>query len=254
MDGRETPRNHHEMSLINNLYASFVNLEVRSDRLQHMQRQLRRIGMKAIRQKGILPQEVKGDRTKYKTMLNRTPGALGCHLSQVEVMKKALAVGKHAFVMEDDVVFCTDFNERLEYIERFLEGREWDVFWLGGTFHSNPPVWHKDKDVERTEDPRILRTYGIWSTYAYIVNVSSIDRVIRLLDENVHDSPGIDTLFIKLQPQLQTFCFIPGCVKQFDNKSNIGTGMTVFSNFAKLGDYWYQETMHDFNPDKLRLP
>jgi GR25 family glycosyltransferase involved in LPS biosynthesis len=242
------------MSLINNLYASFVNLDIRDDRLRHMQKQFRRIGLRAVRQKGILPHEVKGDRSKYKAMLNRTPGALGCHMSQVEVMKKALDIGKHAFVMEDDLVFCTDFNERLEYIERFLDGREWDVFWLGATFHSNPPVWHKDKDAERTEDPRILRTYGIWSTYAYIVNHSSISKIINLLDENVHDSPGIDTLFIKLQPQLNTFCFIPGCVKQFDNKSNIGTGMTVFSNFASLGAYWYQETMHDFNPDKLKLP
>lgn len=245
------------MSLRNNLYASFVNLDERDDRKRHMQKQLRRISLQAVRQRGILPHEVKGDRSKYKAMLNRTPGALGCHLSQVEVMNKALQVGKHALVMEDDVVFCTDFNERLEYIERFLEGKEWDVFWLGATFHSNPPVWHKStlgKDVEKTEDPRILRTLGIWSTYAYIVNVTSIERIVALLDENIHDSPGIDTLFIKLQPQLNTYCFIPGCVKQYDNRSNIGTGMTVFSNFSKLGEYWYQETMHDFNPEKLKLP
>jgi GR25 family glycosyltransferase involved in LPS biosynthesis len=250
------------MSLLDNLYITYVNLDHRSDRRKKMELELRRAGLKATRQKALLPQEVKVSRDKIQVMQKRTPGAIGCHYSQVECMKKGLAQGKHIMVLEDDLVFCIDIQERLQYIERFLEGKDWDVFWLGGTFHVNPSQWHKKghcpdlqqckcsnrKDVQLTSDPRILRTYGIWSTYAYIVNVKSTDKVLKLLDEHVHESMGIDWLFIRLQPQLECYSFVPGCVKQYDNKSDIGKGMTNFSHFAKLGPYWYQETMHDFDP------
>src|SRR5687768_12046173 len=124
-----------------NYYISFVNLDHRLDRLEHMTRELKRVGIEAIRQRGIPWKECDLNNPKYQSMVNRTPGAIGCHLSQVEVMKKAFELGKHAWVMEDDLVFATDFQERLKYIENFLEGKEWDVFWLGGTFHS-PAFWH----------------------------------------------------------------------------------------------------------------
>jgi hypothetical protein len=54
---------------------------------------------------------------------------------------------------------------------------------------------------------------------------------------------GIDWLFIYLQPWLNTYAFNPGMVKQIDNQSDIGKGMTIFSNFSKLGKHWYQETL-----------
>jgi len=99
------------------------------------------------------------------------------------------------------------------------------------------------------------RTYGAFCTYAYVVNVKSIEKILNLFDEHLHTSIGIDWLFIKLQPQLKCFAFVPGSVKQMDNKSDIGTGMTIFSGFSKLNGtvensrYWYQENMSDFDPN-----
>jgi hypothetical protein len=101
----------------------------------------------------------------------------------------------------------------------------------------------------------MVRTYGAFSTYAYIVNHNSIFKIFDLFDQHLHESIGIDWLFIKLQPQLNCFAFVPGCVKQMDNQSDIGDGMTIFSGFSKLNGteensrYWYQERMEDFNPD-----
>ena len=106
-----------------------------------------------------------------------------------------------------------------------------------------------------TDDPRIIRTYGCFCTYAYIINKNSLEKIIKLLDENVHLSMGIDWLFILLQPRLKTFAFVPGMVKQMDNQSDIGDGITVFSGFSKLNGteensrYWWQNKMEDFNPD-----
>jgi GR25 family glycosyltransferase involved in LPS biosynthesis len=242
-----------------NLHLTYVNLEHRPDRRLHMEAELKRIGLNAKRIPGILPHEYNGDPKKIQTMLKRTPGAIGCHFSQVKCMQEALSLHKHAFVMEDDLVFCSDFKKRLAMIETFTDEFEWDVFWLGGTYHVNPAYWHtgrnpdlKDsflgRDAELTSDPRIVRTYGCFSTFAYIVNVKSIEKILKLLDRYVAVSMGIDWLFIKLQPELFTFAFAPGCVKQMDNQSDIGTGITYFSGFEKLGPHWFQDKIEDFDP------
>lgn len=250
------------------MYASFVNLDSRVDRLRHMEKQLHNAGIKAIRQRGLLYNKDFTSLERFPVMLKRSPGAIGCHVSQVLIMTMAHAAGKHAFVMEDDLIFCSDFQKRLNYIDEFTKNHEWDVIWLGGTFHVNPPHWHTGRnpdlpgttlrrDAELTDDPRILRTYGAFSTYAYIVNVNSIPKILTLLDKHVHESMGIDWLFIKIQPQLKTFAFVPGCVKQMDNKSDIGKGFTIFSGFAKLNGtkeksmYWWQDKMEDFLPENF---
>lgn len=255
--------------LIENSYISYVNLDHRVDRLEHMQNQLSRIGLNAIRTRGLLPSEINDPRTAV--MMNRTPGAVGCHFSQVSVIKEALSQQKHAWVMEDDLYFCQDFNRRIEYIDKWMNENEWDVFWLGATFHS-PCFWHcsdgskmrpnasngSGKDYERTSDERIMRTYGAFCTYAYIVNVNSIEKILSMFDAHLHNSIGIDWLFIKIQPQLKCFAFVPGSVRQIDNKSDIGTGVTNFSGFAKLNGsienslYWFQERMEDFNPNTFQ--
>jgi hypothetical protein len=55
-------------------------------------------------------------------------------------------------------------------------------------------------------------------------------------------SMGIDWLFILLQPNLKTYAFNPGCVKQIDNKSDIGD-WTQFSAFSNLGAHWWADTI-----------
>lgn len=256
-------------------YASFVNLDSRPDRLSHMLSQLDRIKLNATRTRGMKPHEVieKKIATPHQvgTMLRRTEGAIGCHYSQVQVMKDAFERKKHAFVMEDDLVFCEDFETRFSYINNWIVGKDWDVVWLGASFHV-PPYWHckggsKDsrndcsanlgKDCEVTDDPRMIRTYGAFATFAYLVNYNSIQKILDLLDANVHMSIGIDWLFVKLQPQLKCFSFVPGCIKQYDNQSNIGSGVTMWSGFLKLNGtkensaYVYQEKISDFDPTKF---
>lgn len=255
-----------------NYYARFVNLPHRTDRLAHMQEQLSRITrFKAEPIRGMYPHEYTGDQSKVEVMRRRTPGAIGCHMSQVRIMKEARAFGQPALVMEDDIVFCQDFDERMAYIEKWMESHEWDVFWLGSSFHCNPPFWHRrggsgmppncsaelGYDAKLTDDPRIIRTFGAFVTFAYIVNVESIDKILSLFDQHLQESIGIDWLFCKLQPQLKCFSFLPGMVKQMDNQSDIGSGETIWSGFLKLNGtyensaYVYQERMEQFDPSSF---
>lgn len=252
-----------------NYHIAFVNLDHRTDRLKHMEQQLAAAGIEATRVRGMYPHEYTGDRNRVLKMQNRTPGAIGCHFSQVRIMKEALAFGRHAWVMEDDLIFCSDFQKRMDYIENWMQTHEWDVIWLGASFHVGPPWWHRKghrerelddckctlgRDAETTDDPRMMRTYGAFATFAYIVNKNSIQKVVDLLDAHLHTSIGIDWLFIKLGPQLKTFSFVPGCVRQMDNQSDIGNGVTMWSGFLQLNGtkensaYVYQDKMEDFDP------
>jgi GR25 family glycosyltransferase involved in LPS biosynthesis len=234
-----------------NWRAGYVNLDSRPDRRRHIQTELARVGLAAYRQRGMLPHEYTGPEDQVQVMRQRTPGAIGCHFSQRKIIADNLDCGREILVLEDDVVFCDDLAVRLDHLAEFLAARPWDIVWLGATFHTNPPVWHKDtlgRDAELTEDPRILRTYGIWSTYAWVVNRDSGAKVLELLDRNVHRSIGIDWLMIQVQPELQTYCYVPGIAKQYDNQSNIGKAITHFSHFAKLGPYWWQARREQFDP------
>jgi GR25 family glycosyltransferase involved in LPS biosynthesis len=251
------------MNLLESSYISFCNLDERKDRLVNMTTELNRVGISAVRQRSFPWKETDYKNPKYRVMYERTPGAIGCHLSQVEVMKTAYEIGMNAIVLEDDIRFCDDFKERMDYITEWTKENEWDIIWLGAAFHVNPPHWHKKGgssmrpncsaelgyDVKRTADPRMIRTYGCYNTFAYLVNYKSIKNLLGLLDAHVHESIGIDWLMIRLQPILKCFSFVPGCVYQIDNMSNIGTGMTMWSGHLNNGPYVFQKRMEDFNPE-----
>lgn len=243
--------------LLDDCYASFINLDHRKDRLNQMVKELVAQGIKAVRTRAFTPNDYQGDPSRVQKMMQTTPGAVGCYLSEVKIMRDALASGKHAFVLEDDVYFCPDFHTRLEWIERFTSTHEWDIIWLFACFHINPPYWHlKDlgRDAETTEDPRMIRTFGTFSTGAYIVNRASISKIIDMLDSVLEITIGIDYSFIQLQPYLLTFAFVPGCTLQRDGISDIG-GKGVrrnnFSGFKKLGPYVYKDRMQDFDPTQF---
>ena len=253
------------MSLLNDCYISYLNLDQRLDRKEHIEKELTRVGLQAVRTRGKLPDEYDSTDPKIQVMWNRTKGAVGCHYGQVAIMEEALRQGKHAFVMEDDCEFCSDFQERIAIAEEFLKDKDWTALWLGGTYHvsvgNSPTWWHKPGhgpdlpqcdcefgvDAMATEDKRFVRTLGCFSTHCYIINKDHIQDVLDFLDKNVHLSMGIDWLMIWMQPKVNTYAFVPGCVKQIDNQSNIGNGLTIFSGFAMLGSHWWADKMDTFN-------
>jgi GR25 family glycosyltransferase involved in LPS biosynthesis len=258
------------MKLLENSYIAYVNLDHRTDRRDKMLTQFAQMPFlgRPERIRGMYPNEWPAESSKMTKMLSRPQvGAIGCFFSQLKIMQRALEFGQHAFVMEDDLQFCSDLERRLEYINTWTNSlpptrgaRDWDIIWLGGTFHVNPPWWHRDtlgRDAELTDDPRMVRTYGSFCTYAYIVNAWSIQKVIDLLWARMPESIGIDESMIKISPQLKTYAFVPGCVIQYDNISDqvpSNPQTTEFSRFINLNGtteksrYWYQDRMEDFDP------
>lgn len=242
-------------------YAAYINLESREDREYHMSVELLRIGIEMERFDAYPWQgarEILGEDKSAGMVKRATLGAIGCYYSQMQVMKDALQNGKSAWVNEDDLIFCDDIKERLDYIQNYVNTLDsWDVIFLGGTWH-HKPEWHKsvngkhthpdlqmchctlNKDWEPTTDKYIVRTYGAFCTYSYIVNVNSIEKILKMLDKCMSISMGIDWSFILMQPRLKCYAFAYGCVRQMDNQSDIGKGITVFSDFKHLGNHWFK--------------
>jgi GR25 family glycosyltransferase involved in LPS biosynthesis len=244
----------------------YVNLTSRIDRDEHAKAEFARHGIDARRFAGFLPDEWPGDLGKVKRMRKRTPGAVGCYQSQTHVIRTVVDTDRVVVVCEDDVCFCDDLPQRLAYIEEHLTW-DWDVFYLGATFHV-PGVWcihpeckewgGRGRDMDVTEDKHIMRVYGEWGTYCYMVNGRNARKVLKALDDMVADSDGIDHNFIRIGDGLNCYCFVPGCVWQFDSMSSIGgqrnaagewvPSKTIFSGFKKLGPYAWTTKMSDFDP------
>jgi hypothetical protein len=111
------------------------------------------------------------------------------------------------------------------------------------------------KDVERLDDERMVRVFGMFSTHAYVIRYGAIPKILALLNEVMSFTIGIDFSLILHQPNLRCFAFMPGTVKQYNAVSDIGQGITYFENFSKLNGsiensaYWWQDRMENFNPN-----
>lgn len=228
----------------------WINLSHRQDRRDYMEGVLGKAGLRAERFEAFRKEDWPG---AMPPKMAATPNTLGNFLSHVALMDLAAATGRVVGVLEDDVVLCSDLAERLDYVARVFD-REWDLFFLGATYHVNPPVWHKatlGRDFELTGVRHIHRTYGCWSNYAYLVNPDRAARLAGLMRAGMAETAGSDTLLIELQrEQIACYSFTPGAAFQADMQSDIGRGVTVFSHFRQsLGPYVYAERLGDFDYD-----
>jgi len=249
------------MSLIKQSYIAYVNLSYRVDKRAWMEAELERVGLKAERYNAIRTDDYKWDSPKWDVMYNRTKGACGCMISQMNVMKEALMRDKNAVIFEDDLIITSQIHERFEYIDNFINNvvEDWWVIWLGGTVHINPPWWwgaenhglpnwqNLGRDCEYIGDERMFRSFGSFSTHAYICNKKHIPEIIQMLDEVIPVAWGIDHAFIMLAPKMVNFVHLPGCIIQKDIISDIGCGETKFSSFASLGKHWFCDKIEDFD-------
>lgn len=248
------------MSLLDDCYISYLNLDHREDRREHMEKELARVGIEAVRTRGKLPHEFNLKDPKYKVQVNRTPGSIGCWAGMVEIAETALKLDKHAMTFEDDLLFCDDIHERFKIIEEFDKEFIWDVIWLGGTIHINPPYWHTGRNPDlQTQNlgldclyvghKYLYRSFGSFSTHAWILNKNSIRKVIDMLDAVQYEAMGVDWAHIKIAPKLDNYVFLPGCIVQRDGRSDIGRGDTIFSSFKTLGQHWFAKNLNEFNHD-----
>lgn len=246
-------------------YTTYINLDRSTIRNEKMIAELNRVGIKNFNRFNALKNNDYAG-SKLNRMYGNGNGTVGCTISHLTILENCLEMGRNGFIMEDDLVFATDSVKRLDTINEFLSENEWDIFFLGGTYHINPSVWHNNghthkemyncdcklgRDAELTNNKRIIRTYGCWCTYAYIVNVDSIEKILRLTNDKIENTYALDQCWIKIQPELNCFAYLPALAKQYDEISDVQGTFHQFSNFSNLGEYWWQDLEEQFEPSNF---
>ena len=189
-------------------YTLFINLEHRTDRLEHVLQEFKKLNITVERFNAI------------KT----ASGNIGCTLSHIKCLELAKQRDyPFVFICEDDIQFTnpTVFLENLhKFYDMYKSGFHWDVLIVGG--NTCPPF--------RQFNDFCVRIYNVQTTTGYIVQKHYYDSLLdnfkdglqKLIREpNNKKIYSIDIHWKKLQATDYWFITIPLTVNQYYDYSDI---------------------------------
>ena len=187
-------------------HTLFINLNHRKDRLEHVEKEFEKMGIKGERFNAI------------KT----ASGAIGCTLSHIKCLEIAKERDyEQVFICEDDITF-TNPDLFKQNIEKFCMNEDimWDVLIIGG---NNVPPYKQYYDYA-------ARVFNCQTTTCYIVKQDFYDTMIKNFKEGVTNlmrDPtnkrmyAIDIYWKKLQMENFWYMITPPTVTQYENYSDI---------------------------------
>jgi len=187
-------------------HVFYINLEHRNDRKDHIENQLKTIGINSF---------------ERFNAIKLTDGRVGCSVSHLKCLKLAKLRGfNHILICEDDTTFL---NPQLfvHQLNKFLQTtKNWDVVLFAG---NNVPPYHKVNDT-------CIRVSRCQTTTCYLVNAHYFDTLIQNIADSVsklirepnnHCNYAIDRYWFKLQEIHNWFLIIPLSVIQREDYSDI---------------------------------
>lgn len=187
-------------------HTLFINLDHRKDRLEHVEKELEKMGINGERFNAI------------KT----ASGAIGCTLSHIKCLEIAKERDyEQVFICEDDITF-TNPDLFKQNIEKFCMNEDimWDVLIIGG---NNVPPYKQYYDYA-------ARVFNCQTTTGYIVKQEFYNTMIKNFKEGVANlmrDPAnkrmfaIDIYWKKLQMENFWYMITPPTVTQYENYSDI---------------------------------
>ena len=204
--------------------AFYINLEHRTDRKEHVEKELENIGLKVQRFNAI----------KMKN------GAIGCSMSHLKILEDAKKNKlDHVLIVEDDITFL-DPELFKNQINKFLKLHDnWDVILLAG--NNMPPY--------ETIDDTCIKVSRCQTTTGYLVNghyINVLASNIKMGLTNLLNKPdekvkyAIDRFWFILQCASKWYLITPLTVVQREDYSDIEKKITN-----------YQGLMQDLNKAEL---
>ena len=202
-----------------------INLDYRKDRKAEMLKELEKVDasnveiFSAIRPKeelikhwnssflDPLPDWYNGNATNYRI------GALGCLLSHLAIMKKALKENnQNILILEDDTMFINTLtiDKIINRYSKFLDKTNYGIFYLAGNTAENA-IKHMVKEV--------YLTFGTLTTGSYIINRKCMEYIV----DNINGYQcEIDKYYLEeIQNKFSCFICIPNITKQRPSYSDI---------------------------------
>jgi GR25 family glycosyltransferase involved in LPS biosynthesis len=194
-------------------HAFYINLHSRPDRKQHVEHQLKALGISAKRFNAI----------------KMTNGALGCSFSHLKLIETAKSNNwEHILIIEDDILF-TDPHLFTKQFNNFLSNhKDFDVVIISG--NNMPPF--------ETIDDTCVKVSRCQTTTCYLVQQHYYDTMIQNFREGInklmkephnHKLYAIDKYWFRLQEIDKWYLIIPLTVTQREDYSDIEKRPTNYS-------------------------
>jgi len=201
--------------LLNKIPVTYINLDKRIDRKEHVINQLSKIGVE--------------NPTRFKA-IELENGALGCSMSHLKCIELAKQNDyEYVFICEDDIEFLNP-QLFLTQLETFLNSSlHWDVAIVAG---NNMIPYIPVSDY-------CIKVLNCQTTTGYIVNKSYYDKLIqnykegikKLLKEPINNDYKIDKYWFRLQQTDNWYLIIPLSIIQKEDYSDIERKVTNFSKY-----------------------
>ena len=154
-----------------------INLDSRPDRWRYMQNHFARFGLgdKVERFSAVDVRSDPGLQRHQKLLKNNFSllAMCGCMLSHRQIVESARAAGlRNVLVFEDDIKILSDNIASIGESLDELSAWEWDVFYLGATYH-----W----GLEAVSKNLVRVSHGALATHAIAYNAKVFDKVLELL-------------------------------------------------------------------------
>lgn len=218
--------------MINNLsdiqHAFYINLEYRTDRKEQIENELSIMGINAKRFNAVCT----------------TNGAIGCTMSHLKLLEKAISENySHLLILEDDIqflepeIFKNNFNKFLE-----LHENNWDVIIFSG--NNVPPYIPIDETCIRVTRCQTTTGYLVNGHYLRILRDNIKEGLEKLIkNPSMHYYFAIDKYWFCLQQCDKWYLIIPLTVIQRESYSDIEKKITN-----------YKTVMTDIDKKWLNLP
>ena len=204
------------MNTINNFVDRIfvINIGTRKDKWKKMVEQFDRLGITNYeRFDAYVPtnEDINSDPNKFLLyQVLYFPGAIGCKYSHLQVISEAKKrdYGR-ILILEDDALFCEDFNNIFSSLVGALNIIDWDMLYLGAN-HEN---------IGEFISTNIRRCFTGYTTSSYILNSRMYDQI---LEEAPRKKLEIDNYYVQcIQNKGKTYAITPNLVTQFESISDI---------------------------------
>jgi GR25 family glycosyltransferase involved in LPS biosynthesis len=119
---------------------------------------------------------------------------IACALSHLTLMKELLYDNTYDnyLILEDDITFCDDILEKINYSFKLLDNTDWDIVYFGYHIKIECAEYQKYKNKELSIIKHIIDdTYG--GLFGYLLNKSGSEKIINYIKSNGIKN-GIDYL------------------------------------------------------------
>ena len=225
----------------------FINLAGNETRRKSLSKHLEEIGA-ASRYQRI--EAVEGRTVAHQYQSKLEPGALGCWLSHLNILRANSGAKTHLHVIEDDTIFArnaaSEFDDLLKFAE--TEYSDWDliftdIYIVPADVQAGRHLSKMLLKSQKTKSTLLLNLQRIAfaGTSSYFVNWRSIDKYTKLISSPDPDGVPIDLHLRKLvnQKLLKAYVTMPFQTSvspdslQSDISGEIGRSRAVYHTFRR---------------------